>query len=47
MKLIACENLMEEHGDDHPDANIDVSYCVPFGRQWTLWPSLRLASVST
>lgn len=44
VKMIACENLMQEHEDDHPEPNIDVSYVVPFGKQWTLWPSLRLAS---
>ncbi|DBA95826.1 hypothetical protein WJX77_006809 [Trebouxia sp. C0004] len=32
VKLINQENLMREHGDDHPDPNIDVSFIAPHGR---------------
>jgi hypothetical protein len=32
VKLINQENLMREHGDDHPDPNVDVSFIAPHGR---------------
>ena len=32
VKLINQENLMREHGDDHPEPNIDVSFIAPHGR---------------
>ena len=32
VKLINQENLMTEHGDDHPNPNIDVNFVAPHGR---------------
>ena len=42
VKLINQENLMREHGDDHPNPNIDVSFIAPHGRLVRLPDEVRL-----